>query len=371
MNSAGEPRRAGAVLPAVDLSLGSPFRVLVVDDEPAQVALVSAILETPLFEVTPARDGASALALVAAREFDVVLLDKRMPDIDGDEVCRRIRAELGETMLPIIMVTGSGSSEQLSHSLAAGASDFIRKPYAAMELAARVNAAVTRKRLTDQLESVESVMFALARMVEAKDGDTGDHCTRLARLAVRFGRWLGVGNEELVALRRGGVLHDIGKLGIPESILLKRGALDAAEWTVMRTHTVIGERLCSSMKSFRLTSQIVRSHHERWDGSGYPDGLAGPAIPRLARIFQLCDIYDALTNARAYKPALPQAAALDIMAAEGARGWREPGLLAAFREFVGSVARADDLALVSDDLGLALFEDVRRASPQQWGPDHG
>ncbi|HMM74719.1 MAG TPA: response regulator [Gammaproteobacteria bacterium] len=340
----------------------APFRVLIVDDEPAQRALEREILEPPRYQTVEASNGMEALELIARYDFDAVVLDKRMPGMDGEEVIRRIREDLGEAMLPIIMVTGSSTSEILPAGLRAGATDFIRKPYNAEEFIARVDAAINRKRLTDQLDSAEAVLFALARMVEAKDGGTGDHCTRLAHLALRFGHELGLDAEQLLALRRGGVLHDIGKLGIPDRILLKPGALDEAEWAIMRSHTVIGERLCSALKSFRLTVQIIRSHHERWDGSGYPDALAGNDIPLLARVFQICDIFDALSHPRSYKPGLPRAEVLHILRAEAARGWRDPELMRIFLAMLERDPASCEPPGTDRDLGQTLFEDIRRTA---------
>ena len=339
----------------------APFRVLIVDDEADQRVLGRAILRPPKYEVVEAATGEEALAVIQAQSFDAVVLDRRLPDIDGDEVCRRVREELRELMLPIIMVTGSGGESALSSGLQAGASDFLRKPYSAQEFVSRIDSAINRKRLTDQLESAESVLFALARMVEAKDGNTGDHCSRLAHYAVRFGRALGLSGEQLLALRRGGVLHDIGKLGIPEHILLKPGSFTPSEWEIMKTHPIIGEQLCTELKSFRLTVQIIRSHHERWDGSGYPDGLAGENIPLLARIFQICDIYDALSYERPYKPALAPAAVEKIMREETERGWRDPALMKVFLDVLAREPGAFKPGTGGqEDLGLSLFEGIQR-----------
>ncbi len=338
----------------------APFRVLIVDDEPVQRALEREILEPPRYQTVEASNGAEALDLITQHDFDAVVLDKRMPGMDGEEVIRRIREDLGEAMLPIIMVTGSSTSEILPAGLRAGATDFIRKPYNHEEFLARVDSAINRKRLTDQLDSAEAVLFALARMVEAKDGDTGDHCTRLTHLALRFGHELGLDAEQLLALRRGGVLHDIGKLGIPDRILLKPGALDNAEWAIMRSHTVIGERLCGALKSFRLTVQIIRSHHERWDGSGYPDALAGKDIPLLARVFQICDIFDALSHPRSYKPGLPRAEVLRVLREESERGWRDPELMRIFVDMLEREPSICDVPGMAEDLGQTLFEQIRQ-----------
>ncbi len=341
-----------------------PYRVLAADDDPLQRLMVSEILEPPRYAVALAATGGEALALLGQQDFDVVLLDKNMPDMSGDLACRRIRGELGLALLPVLMVTGSAGTDDLARSLQAGANDFIRKPYLPLELQARVDSAVQRKRSTDQLDSAESLLFALARMVEAKDENTGDHCSRLSRNSVLLGQALGLSAPELLALRRGGVLHDVGKLGIPDAILMKPRALDAAEWTVMRQHTVIGARLIEGLKSMRLTAPIVRHHHERWDGSGYPDGLAGEAIPLLARVFQVVDIYDALRFTRPYKAPLPHEQVLDILAAEAARGWRDPHVVAAFID----LARRHPERLnvdtdAHDDLGQTLFRHIADALP--------
>jgi len=224
-------------------------RILVVDDIPANVKLLEARLIAEYFDVLTADNGRDALDICERTQVDVVLLDKRMPGMDGDEVCRRIRGELGLAMLPVLMVTGNSDVDNLSRSLAAGANDFLRKPYDPSELLARVDAAAQRKRMTDQLDNAESVLFALARMVEAKDGTTGDHCSRLSHHGVVLGKALGLAPDELMALRRGGVLHDIGKLGIPDNILLKPGPLTAPEWDIMRQHVDIGARLVGGLKS--------------------------------------------------------------------------------------------------------------------------
>jgi len=225
-----------------------------------------------------------------------------------------------------------------------------------------VRVAAQRKRAMDQLDSTESTLFALARMVEAKDENTGDHCSRLAHKAVGFGRALGLSTPELHALRRGGVLHDIGKLGIPDHILLKPGALTDEEWTVMRQHTTIGYHLVSNLRSMRLTAPIIRHHHERWDGSGYPDRLAGEAIPLLARVFQIVDIHDALTYERPYKKALSEAQARAILEEETARGWRDPALIRAFFDWTDrNPAWAEPPAQPADDLGIQLYTSLSSA----------
>jgi len=350
------------------------YRILLVDDEPTQRRLERDILEASdlTCELREAGNGSDALDLLRRMPFDAVLLDKRMPLMDGDEVCRRVRHELQQSLLPLIMVTGTNSQEELAISLQAGATDFIAKPYTPLELVARIRAALRTKRLTDQLDSAESLLFTLARMVEAKDRTTRDHCSRLSHMAVVFGKALGLEPAQLEALRRGGVLHDIGKLGIPESILLKGEALSAEEWAVMCQHAEIGAHLCEGLATMRDVIPIIRHHHERWDGSGYPDGLRGEDIPLLARVFQIVDIYDALLSPRPYKRPFAPAEAIAVMRGEMHRGWRDPVLLERFVAI--AQRRPDDLRLplrhaqTADELA---FGAIMATGAIEWnGPRH-
>jgi putative two-component system response regulator len=180
------------------------------------------------------------------------------------------------------------------------------------------------------IAETEAILFALALAVEQRDRHTAGHCERLALMAVAMGVALGLARSSLVALYRGGYLHDVGKVGIPDSILFKPGALSSDEWVTMRSHTTRGEEICRHMKSLAPVLPIIRHHHERWDGSGYPDGLRGEQIPMLARVIQIVDIYDALTSPRPYKPAYSPERALEIIRQETERGWRDPGIVKLF-----------------------------------------
>ncbi len=335
--SSSPPPPSALPLPGL---LGSPFgdesrpRILVVDDD----ALIRQFLEDQLtgegYLVSTARDGEEALAKVAADSPDLILLDVMMPKVDGFEVCRRLKSDERTILVPVVMVTALTATDQRIKGIEAGADDFLSKPYNRLELFTRVRSLLKLKRHTDELENAETVLFSLALSVEAKDPYTNGHCDRLARYSVALGKSLGLHAEQLKTLQRGGVLHDLGKVGVPESILLKPGPLNDMERAVVREHPAIGERICKPLKSLRMVLPIIRHHHERWDGSGYPDGLAGEAIPLTARIMQVADIYDAFTTERPYKRALTQEESIALMREETAKGWWDPRLVEAFIRLV-------------------------------------
>lgn len=308
----------------------SPIKVLVVDDDPVHRLIAEELLMPPRYEVRLADDGAAGLRVLQQEDIDVVVLDRQMPGMLGDEFCRRVRGELGMALLPILMATGSSTVIELNGAFEAGADDILRKPYLPSELLARVDSAALRKRLAQQVDHAESALLAIARMVSMRCTYGGDHCTRLTSAAMRLGQALALPLPDRVALRRGSVLHDIGTLGIPDAILDKPGPLSDREWEAVRRHADIGHQLVAHIAGLRQAALIVRHHHERWDGSGYPDGLAGEQIPFLARVFQLVDIHDALTSERPHRPAMTASQASDVLLAEAERGWRDPALTRTF-----------------------------------------
>ncbi|HXT70711.1 MAG TPA: HD domain-containing phosphohydrolase [Vicinamibacterales bacterium] len=311
-------------------------KVLLVDDLPASLRLIERWLSMDGYDVLKCHDGAAALAAVAEHRPDVVLMDVHMPGITGIEACHQIKMDPSTRLTPVILMTGVARADDRIRAIDAGADDFLTKPVDAQELRARVRSLIRLKRYTDDLDSAEAIILSLALTVEARDPYTDGHCQRLAQYAVALGRRLGLTDEDLSALHRGGYLHDIGKIAIPDAILLKRGKLTSEEYTLMKTHPVVGDRLCGNLRALDRVRPIVRHHHERLDGSGYPDGLRGDSIPLLAQIVGIVDVYDALTTIRPYKKALSSADALDVLSKEAAIGWRDRHLVDTFIECVKS-----------------------------------
>lgn len=303
---------------------------MVADDDEANRELLSEILSREGFGVVTASDGAAALEQFKRTNPDIVLLDVMMPLLSGFEVCRQLKGNRETCLTPIILTTSLSAKEDRVAGIQAGADDFLSRPIDKLELLARVRSLLRIKAHTDELERAELVLFALARSIEAKDAYTQNHCDRLAQYAVDLGKRLGLLSEQIVALHRGGIVHDIGKVAVPDAILLKPGKLTEDEWKVMREHPVAGERICAPLKSFGLVLPIIRHHHERLDGSGYPDGLKGEQVPVTARVLQIVDVYDALTTTRPYRQALSTAEALEIMEAEIKMGWWDPNIFGEF-----------------------------------------
>ena len=282
------------------------------------------------YTVLAAANGLDALAQARAARPDVVLADVIMPGLDGYDLCRAIKKDPAIHLTPVVLVTSLNGRTERIRGIEAGADDFIVKPFDAEELRARVRSLVRLKRSTDDLDSADAVIMSLAMTVEARDPCTQGHCDRLAAWAVALGRRVGLGAADLATLRRGAVLHDIGKVGVSDAILLKAGPLTRAEFLQMQQHTVIGDRLCSELRLLQPVRPIVRHHHERLDGSGYPDGLRGADVPLLAQIISVVDVYDALTSARPYKAAVMPDAAVRELYAEARLGWRDRSLVAEF-----------------------------------------
>jgi putative two-component system response regulator len=295
--------------------------VLLVDDIESNLRLLQAYLKDVDCDVVLSSSGERAIEQLPRDVPDLVLLDVNMPGLDGFEVCRHIKEEAATKLVPVVMITALDRSEDRVRALEAGADDFMTKPVDRVELVARVRSALKLKAVYDTLESAEHVIFSLASAVEAKDSYTEAHTERVARAARQLGERLGLGDPELDALFRGGMVHDIGKIGIPDAILLKPGPLNRTETLIMRDHPVIGERIVRPLKSSGRLLPIIRHHHERFDGRGYPDGLRGQDIPLLARIVAVCDAHDALISDRPYRKGLSVGEAKQILCDGGGTEW--------------------------------------------------
>ena len=307
-------------------------RVLIADDRESIRALFHRLLSADGHDVVLAPDGASALVAVHRHRPDVILLDVAMPLVDGLEVCRQLKADPATRLTPIVLVSGQSELADRINGIEAGADEYLSKPVHPHELRARVRSLSRVKQLIDALDSAEAAFVALAMTIEARDPYTKGHCERLSRTAVSLGRALGLGHDDLHALHRGGYLHDIGKVGVPDSVLLKPGPLTPEESALMRRHPEIGDSLCAPLQSLRAVRPIILSHHERLDGSGYPAGLRGDEVPLLAQIVGIVDVYDALTSRRPYREALSHAAAVKFMLEETQAGGFNPGYVEAFLE---------------------------------------
>ncbi|CAN5753232.1 response regulator [soil metagenome] len=296
MNLAGE---LAARQPADD---GWPL-VLIIEDEPTQRALLSRVVEREGYRVIGLADGETGLRAIAEHSPQLVLLDLNLPRMDGFEICRQLRADPLTATLPVIVITAHTALDDMVMALDAGADDFLAKPVQQVELLARMRSAMRLRHAITSLERANQIVAALANAVEAKDLALVHHCRWLAHHAARVGVNVGLRGEELEAVAYGALLHDVGKIGVPEHLLRKDGPLSDDEWRLMRRHPEIGERICSPLSASRAFAPIIRHHHEHFDGRGYPDRLRGDQIPLGARIVAIADAYEAMVHGRPYQPA--------------------------------------------------------------------
>ena len=307
-------------------------RVLVVDDDRLVRETMRDYVAHLGYAVRDAGSAEEALTEITREAPDLVLLDVRMPRVTGIDLCRQLKGDPATHLIPVILLTAERELDSRVDGLAAGADDYFTKPVHPRELAARLRALIRLKRVLEELEEAESLITSLALTIEARDPYTAGHCVRLAACATAFGERLGLGEEEQKALRLGGFLHDLGKIAVPDGVLLKAGPLSRDERRLVEEHPAAGDRLVVPMRTLGLVRPIIRHHHERWDGRGYPDRLGGEEVPLLARLMAIVDVYDALCTQRPYKSPFGEEAALRSVR-EGARtGQFDPELVRVFLE---------------------------------------
>ena len=291
-------------------------KILVIEDLEHINKLICSYLENEGYEVNSAPNGKEGLKLFEKHSHDLVITDVVMPETNGYEVCRKIKSSERTRLIPVVLLTSLDDNESYIKGMDVGADDFLIKPINKFLFLARINSLLRVKKLNDKLDNSWNLLFSLARVVEAKDKTTEDHTQRVGSLAKRFGEYLNLSEEESDTLFKGGVLHDIGKIGIPDNILNKKGKLTPAEYKLMKKHTTIGKEICEPLQSMNDIIDIVLYHHEKWDGSGYPEGLKGKKIPLFAQIVSISDVYDAISSHRQYRKSMNQKEAIDFVISE-------------------------------------------------------
>ncbi|MBV9266946.1 MAG: HD domain-containing protein [Acidobacteriaceae bacterium] len=336
---------------------GERKSILVVDGSKPRRSVLCAALESLGHELVEARNVPEAIEHIADRRIDAVLLD--FAGRASIEFCRIVKNGSTTKTISVLFLARPCDLDAEILAMEAGADAFLHTPVHPRALRARVQAGLRHKDMIDSLDETETVLFSLAESVEGRDPSLGQHCERLALMAAAMGMRIGLGSSDILALERGGYLHDLGKVAIPDNVLLKPGALTPEEWAIMKSHTLRGEKICKGVRSLAPVLPIIRHHHEKWDGSGYPDGLACDAIPLVARILQFADIYDALTAERPYKRAFTPQQALEIIRSEAAKGWRDPNLLPVFEDVLPAFASRSEQDSTSNSL-VALARSIER-----------
>jgi putative two-component system response regulator len=314
----------------------APARILIVDDDPLVRETMRDYVEHLGYAVRDAPSAEAALSAISVELPDLILLDVRMPGITGIELCRQLKGDQATHLIPVVLLTAERELDSRVAGLAAGADDYFTKPVHPRELGARLRSLIRLKRVVEELEEAESLITSLALTIEARDPYTAGHCVRLATIAVEFGERLGLGEDEIRALRLGGFLHDLGKIAVPDGILLKPGPLTADERQVIQEHPTAGDRLAAPMRTLGLVRPIIRHHHERMDGKGYPDKLVGEETTLLARLMAIVDVYDALRTERPYKRAFEETEALQIIHDGAKTGQFDSELVRVFLDLRGA-----------------------------------
>jgi putative two-component system response regulator len=310
--------------------------VLVVDDLCSNLELLEAVFVNAGFEVFSALDASSALSIFESHEIDIAILDVMMPGMDGFELCRRLKSRTEKKFFPVILLTALADRQSRITGLECGADDFISKPFDAAELTIKARSLIKLKTLQDELEHSENVILTLAVAMEARDPYTRGHSTRVGEISKSFASFLGFGKKEQEYMTKAGILHDIGKIGVSTDLLCKNGKLTSEELEAIKQHTIIGEDICRPLVSVKGVLPVIRSHHERWDGTGFPDGLSGENIPFNARLLSVVDAFDAMVSKRPYRAGRSLSAAIEVFRKEQYGGQWDPDLV---DHFIGMMNR--------------------------------
>lgn len=309
-------------------------RILIVDDNKVNIELLKAQLKPYNYNIDTALDGEEALAKIAKAPPDMVLLDLMMPKISGYEVCKWIKNNKSTQLIPVIVITALQELDDKLKAIELGADDFLVKPFNKLELITRIKSLLRVKELHDDLDTSENILYSLVEALEAKDIYTRGHSERVAKYSVEIAKRMGLSPREIELIRRGGLLHDIGKIGVREDILLKPSRLTEEEMEHVRSHPRRGFEICQPLKSLEEVLSCIRSHHERYDGSGYPDGLSKDKIPLFGMILAVADSFDAMTTDRPYRQALSFDTAKKILEDEKDSGQWNPQIVRIFLEIL-------------------------------------
>ncbi len=339
---------------------GVKRKIVIVHHLVAKRALLRTILGNTRCQLIEVSNTTEALAAVSVEHADLIIIDMATPELGGVEFCRILKKASGTRFLPVFVTSAQDDVEAEIRAIDAGADAYFLEPYRPGPMQARIHSILRHKGMIESLDDSETVLFSLAQSVEGRDPGLGQHCERLSQMCLAIGMSMGLSPQQLMTLQRAGYLHDIGKVAIPDRILFKEGALDNHEWSIMRSHAERGERICRNIRSLSAVLPVIRHHHEKWNGTGYPDGLAGEEIPLLARILQTADIYDALTTERPYKRAFTSEEAIQIMRAEAAKEWRDPVMTEHFVDLLPNVSSSKMLDMSQVSL-RALSQSLQRS----------
>ncbi|MEA5534556.1 HD-GYP domain-containing protein [Crocosphaera sp. XPORK-15E] len=314
-----------------------PAKILVVDDHPFSRVMAVDLLIKEGYNVLDHEGISDVLTTVLATSPDLILMDIKMPQYNGFEVCQRLKEDKRTRSIPIVLMSVDDDNQSRLKSQEVKADGFMSKPLERMVILPEVELLIQRKRLYEWLEQIQQVLFLISKAIEKRYAVDETSCIRFDQLAQEFGTYLNLTPVEISDLILASHLHDIGTVAIPDAVMMKQGKLNEYERELIKQHVLIGEEICRPMQNRRGIAQIIRHHHERWDGSGYPDGLVGETIPKLAQVFQILDIYEALTSQRPYKQAFSPQEALKIMTEEAEKGWRNRELVQNFVDFMEKI----------------------------------